>query len=45
MADPDIRIGGGGEGEGVFGPQFGLNIRGSGPPWGPSPGSATGMNL
>ena len=47
VADPDIKIGGGGGGAGLqkiffgpFGPQFGLEIRGAGPP-GPSPGSAT----
>ena len=43
MADPDLQIRGGAVSKNFFwsfGPQFGLKIRGAGPP-GPSPRSAT----
>ena len=42
MPDPDLEIRSGGLGGAVIQPQFGLKIRGTGGPPGPSPGSATG---
>ena len=49
VPDPDLEIRGGGGGGRCpkkifrpFGPQYGIKIRGAGPP-GPSPGSATGL--